>query len=82
VQDCRRPLNPTGPSPGLRWAGIELAIAEMKDPVKDKPKRFGAFAELGEHSFFPTIGVAVMACLNAHPVEWDDGESRAPESIQ
>ena len=31
----------------------------MKDPVKDKLKRFGLFAELGEDSFFPTIESAV-----------------------
>ncbi len=66
----------------LQRAGIELAFAEMKDPVKDKLKRFGVFAELGEHSFFPTIGAAVKAYLSAHPVEWDDWESRGPESIK
>ena len=29
--------------------GIELRFAELKDPVKDKMKRFGLFAQLGEH---------------------------------
>ncbi|KJZ43407.1 SulP family inorganic anion transporter [Pseudomonas fluorescens] len=43
----------------LHAAGIELCIAEMKDPVKDKLKRFGLFARLGETAFFPTIGTAV-----------------------
>ena len=33
----------------------------MKDPVKDKLKRFGLFAELGEQSFFPTIGSRSIA---------------------
>jgi len=66
----------------LRRAGIELAFAEMKDPVKDKLKRFGVFAELGEHSFFPTVGEAVKAYLNAHPVEWDDWENRAADKIK
>ena len=28
--------------------GIELRFAELKDPVKDKLKRFGLFAEFGE----------------------------------
>ncbi len=32
----------------LHAAGIELCFAEMKDPVKDKLKRFGLFARLGE----------------------------------
>ena len=40
----------------LHAAGIELCVAEMKDPVKDKLKRFGLFARLGETAFFPTIG--------------------------
>ena len=43
----------------LHAAGIELRLAEMKDPVKDKLKRFGLFARLGESAFFPTIGAAV-----------------------
>ena len=32
----------------LHEAGIELCFAEMKDPVKDKLKRFGLFARFGE----------------------------------
>lgn len=43
----------------LQASGIELCFAEMKDPVKDKLKRFGLFARLGEDAFFPTIGAAV-----------------------
>jgi hypothetical protein len=31
----------------------------MKDPVKDKLKRFGLFARFGEQNFFATIGEAV-----------------------
>jgi high affinity sulfate transporter 1 len=58
----------------LRAAGIALCFAEMKDPVKDKLKRFGLFARLGETAFFPTIGAAVSAYLEAHPVDWVDWE--------
>ena len=32
----------------LREARIELCFAELKDPVKDKLKRFGLFTKLGE----------------------------------
>ena len=53
----------------LHAAGIKLCVAEMKDPVKDKLKRFGLFARLGESAFFPTIGVAVDSYLLIHPVE-------------
>jgi hypothetical protein len=56
----------------LREAGIELCFAEMKDPVKDKLKRFGLFARLGEETFFPTLGTAVDGYLAAHTVEWVD----------
>jgi len=62
----------------LRAAGIELCFAEMKDPVKDKLKRFGLFARLGEDIFFPTTGAAVSSYLKAHTVEWDDWEDRTP----
>jgi MFS superfamily sulfate permease-like transporter len=39
--------------------GIELCFAELKDPVKDKLKRFGLLPEFGEKRFFPTIESAV-----------------------
>jgi len=39
--------------------GIELRFAELKDPVKDKLKRFGLFARFGETRFFPTLDAAV-----------------------
>ena len=60
----------------LRAAGIELCFAEMKDPVKDKLKRFGLFAHLGEDMFFPTLGAAVRGYLDAYPVQWEDWEAR------
>jgi len=53
----------------LRGAGIKLCVAEMKDPVKDKLKRFGLFARLGETAFFPTIDDAVESYLVIHPVD-------------
>ena len=51
----------------LHAAGIELYFAEMKDPVKDKLKRFGLYTHFGEQSFFATIGEAVKRYLAAHP---------------
>jgi len=39
--------------------GIELRFAELKDPVKDKLRRFGLFERFGETRFFPTIDAAV-----------------------
>jgi len=62
----------------LHRAGIEFCFAELKDPVKDKLKRFGLFAQLGEGSFFPTIGAAVSNYLQSHAVDWVDWEDRSP----
>ena len=60
----------------LQAAGIDLCFAEMKDPVKDKLKRFGLFTRFGEQNFFATLGEAVNAYLRTHPVEWVDWEER------
>ncbi|HEY0465812.1 MAG TPA: SulP family inorganic anion transporter [Polyangiaceae bacterium] len=53
----------------LHTSGIELCFAEMKDPVKDKLKRFGLFARLGESAFFPTIEAAVHRYLEKHSLD-------------
>lgn len=58
----------------LRCEGIELCFAGMKDPVKDKLKRFGLFDRFGEEAFFPTVGAAVSAYLGTHAVVWEDWE--------
>ena len=60
----------------LQAMGIELCFAELKDPVKDKLKRFGLFAQLGEKFFFPTIGAAVSSYLKFHDVDWVDREDQ------
>ena len=51
----------------LDGAGIELCFAEMKDPVKDKLKRFGLFLRLGQETFFPTVEAAISRYLKTHP---------------
>jgi len=61
----------------LHAQGIELCFAELKDPVKDKLKRFGLYAQLGESYFFPTIGVAVSRYLEINNVAWEDWEDQA-----
>ena len=53
----------------LQDAGIEMCFAEMKDPVKDKLKRFGLFTRFGEKTFFATIDEAVSSYLAASPVD-------------
>jgi len=54
----------------LRRSGIELQFAEMKDPVKDKLKRFELLDHFGPASFHPTVGAAVDAYLEDHAVDW------------
>ena len=61
----------------LQAAGVELCFAEMKDPVKDKLKRFGLFARFGKEAFFATLGEAVSAYHTTYSVEWFDWEDRA-----
>jgi high affinity sulfate transporter 1 len=60
----------------LHARGIELCFAELKDPVKDKLKRFGLYAQLGEAYFFPTVGSAVSSYLEINNVEWEDWEDQ------
>lgn len=49
---------------------IELHFAEMKDPVKDKLKRFELLQTLGADIFHPTIGAAVDNYLEQHKIQW------------
>jgi high affinity sulfate transporter 1 len=58
----------------LQAEGIDLRFAEMKDPVKDKLRRFGLFKRFEAGTFYPTVGEAVRAYLAANPVAWGDWE--------
>jgi high affinity sulfate transporter 1 len=60
----------------LDAAGIEMCFAELKDPVKDKLKRFGLYERFGEKFFFPTIGEAVDVYLKTYNVDWVDRQDR------
>ena len=53
----------------LEKAGVELVFAELKDPVKDKLRRFGLYDRFGDDGFFPTIGTAVDAYCATHGIE-------------
>lgn len=52
----------------LEREDVEFCFAEMKDPVKDKLKRFGLFSRLGEGGFAPTVDAAVHDYLNRLPI--------------
>ncbi len=62
----------------LEERGVELAFAEMKDPVKDRLERYGVGKKIGRAFFFPTVGVAVKAYLERTGVEWADWEGGSP----
>ncbi|WP_114240318.1 SulP family inorganic anion transporter [Dyella sp. C9] len=49
----------------LRDRGIALHFAEMKDPVRDKLRRFELMDIIGDKSFHPTVGSAVDDYLQA-----------------
>ncbi|PWB65337.1 MAG: hypothetical protein C3F17_04510 [Bradyrhizobiaceae bacterium] len=50
----------------------------MKDPVKDRLRRYELTDRVGRELFFPTVGAAVKAYLDANAVEWLDWEE-APD---
>jgi high affinity sulfate transporter 1 len=60
----------------LDTAGIQLVFAELKDPVKDKMKRFGIYDEIGEARFFPTVESAVNGHLQDGEGVADLGEEK------
>ncbi len=62
----------------LRMRDIELAVAELKDPVGDRLKRYGLHQRIGADRFFPTIGASVSAYLAATGVRWVDWEDSHP----
>jgi high affinity sulfate transporter 1 len=53
----------------LRSDGVELCFAEMKDPVKDKLRRFGLYERFGDGGFSPTVDTAVEAYCKAHGID-------------
>jgi MFS superfamily sulfate permease-like transporter len=61
----------------LRGAGVSLYFAEMKDPVKDKLKRFRLYERFGDGRFFATVGEAVKTYRERIAVDWVDSEDRA-----
>ncbi len=55
----------------LAASQIELHFAEMKDPVKDKLKRFELIDVLGPNIFHPTIGAAVDDYIEKFDIDWE-----------
>ena len=58
--------------------GIEIAFAELKDPVRDRLVSYGIDDAIGRQWFGPTLGAAVSAYLRQTGVAWEDWEDREP----
>lgn len=56
----------------LALQGISLWFAGLKGPVKDRLKHYGTLEHLGTGIFSPTVGSAVHAYRDTHPVDWKD----------
>lgn len=54
---------------------VTIAFAEIKGPVKDRLRSYGAYAEIGRGNFYSTVGHAVTEHLEdagGEPLEWVD----------
>jgi high affinity sulfate transporter 1 len=60
----------------LEADGVVLAFAELKDPVRDRLRRYGLEERVGTDRFFPTLGTAVDAYVRASGIDWIDWEER------
>lgn len=56
----------------LLSCGIKLCFAELKDPVRDKLKRFGLFVNFDQSRFFSTLDEAVEVYVSSHGINWVD----------
>ena len=62
----------------LNERDITLAFAELKDPVRERLRRYGAIARVPDEHIFPTVGTAVTGYLRATGQSWTDWEDDGP----
>jgi MFS superfamily sulfate permease-like transporter len=60
----------------LAAGGVSLVMAELKDPVKDRLKRYGLYDRVGVDRVYTTLGSAVDGYVDATGVDWTDWEER------
>ena len=60
----------------LSKAGIQFIFTELKDPVRDKIKRYGLSSRFDDSHFYPTLNEAVDAYLKESGVAWEDWENK------
>jgi high affinity sulfate transporter 1 len=64
----------------LEGRGITLAFAELKDPVRERLRRYGALERVPDDHIYPTVGTAVSGYLHATGEAWRDWEASPDES--
>jgi MFS superfamily sulfate permease-like transporter len=62
----------------LNAAGISLAFAELKDPVRAKLERYELIGPLSAHHFYPTLDSAIDAFRELSGADWATGAPAAP----
>lgn len=62
----------------LHARGVEVAVAEMKHPVREHLRDYGLLGLIGEENLYPTIGSAVHAYVHASGVDWIDWQDAEP----
>ncbi len=63
----------------LEVESVQLVLAELKGPVKDRLRSYGLYERLGDERFFATVGSAVSGYLDASGVEWVDWSDQEPD---
>jgi high affinity sulfate transporter 1 len=61
----------------LEGRGITLAFAELKDPVRERLRRYGALERVPDEHIYPTVGTAVSGYLRETGQAWRDWEEDA-----
>lgn len=59
----------------LERHGISLVFAEMKDPVREKIRKYDISHQLDKTDFYPTVDAAADAYRRAYNVEWQQRQS-------
>lgn len=65
----------------LRRRGVTLVFAGLKGPVKDRLSAYGLGDRFGSDRFYPTLGTAVNAFLEATGTEWVDWTEKAADAL-
>jgi MFS superfamily sulfate permease-like transporter len=63
----------------LEQRSVRLVFAQLKDPVKERLRRYGLVERIGEDAFYPTLGTAVDGYVRRSGVDWVDWEEQAAE---